>query len=47
MFFGEGCQFICDLFDGNGNLKHWDDIKPHHSIDEKYKFIYSSNSFEI
>ena len=37
-FSEKGISFISDLFDYNGNLKPWNDIRLEYNLDEKYKF---------
>ena len=37
-FSDKGISFISDLFDSNGHLKPWNDIRLEYNLDEKYKF---------
>ena len=37
-FSEKGINFISDLFDLNGHLKSWNDIRLEYNLDEKYKF---------
>ena len=37
-FSEKGISFISDLFDSNGHLRPWNDIKLEFNLDEKYKF---------
>ena len=37
-FSEKGISFISDLFDSNGHLKPWNDIRLEYNLDEKYKF---------